>query len=52
MKKAESCRSLLLSRPALSSPVQEGFAEVRLFDTGHCALETHVTEIATAILDF
>jgi hypothetical protein len=27
-------------------------AEVRLFDTGHFALETHCEEIATAINDF
>ena len=27
-------------------------AEVRFFDTGHFALETHVREIATAIRDF
>jgi pimeloyl-ACP methyl ester carboxylesterase len=27
-------------------------AEVKLFDTGHFALETHVTEIASEILDF
>lgn len=27
-------------------------AEVKLFDTGHFALETHVTEIAREILDF
>jgi pimeloyl-ACP methyl ester carboxylesterase len=27
-------------------------ADVRFFDTGHFALETHVTEIATAILEF
>jgi hypothetical protein len=27
-------------------------ADVRFFDTGHFALETHVTEIATAIGEF
>jgi len=44
-------------RPVLSAGGRRGFtrdipdAVVRLFDTGHFALETHASEIAAAIRD-
>jgi hypothetical protein len=43
-------------RPVLSAARRRGVqarqADVRFFDTGHFALETHVKEIAAAIRDF
>jgi hypothetical protein len=35
-----------------SAPPPSPGAEIRLFDTGHAALETHATEIARAIREF